>query len=240
MHKTVLALIASAALLLHQGVRPVFAGNAGSNAAGAHHHRPVAQARGRSHLVARDTPRAPLAFGGTARAETGGHLRAARQLARRMRSGAPGSTPEVGPAAIVSAASFHPAVSRIFGAGSQRGRQHFASARISRTTIPGTVGREERDYDATGRPSAWCGWFARFNFLGRDPGPDYNLAANWRRIGTRDGGPRDGDIAVWGHHVGKIVGACTGTMCPVWSGNDGHAVRTRMRSVAGAEFRRPG
>lgn len=89
-----------------------------------------------------------------------------------------------------------------------------------------------------GRPSAWCGWFGRFNFLGHDPGPAFNLAANWRRVGTPDSSPSSGDIVVWSHHVGKIVGACNGLMCPVWSGNDGHAVRTRVRSVAGASYRR--
>lgn len=90
-----------------------------------------------------------------------------------------------------------------------------------------------------GRPSAWCGWFARHNFLGYDPGTSFNLAANWRRIGSPDYAPHAGDIVVWPHHVGKIVGACTGALCPVWSGNDGHAVRTRVRSVAGAVYRRP-
>lgn len=89
-----------------------------------------------------------------------------------------------------------------------------------------------------GRPSAWCGWFARFNFLGHDPGQKFNLAANWRSLGTADSSPQNGDIVVWPHHVGKIVGQCNGSMCPVWSGNDGHAVRTRVRSVAGASWRR--
>lgn len=91
---------------------------------------------------------------------------------------------------------------------------------------------------AGSRPYAWCGWFGRFNFVSRDPGPAFNLAANWRHIGSPDWSPNSGDIAVWPHHVGKIVGQCSGRMCPVWSGNDGHTVRTRMRSVSGAIFRR--
>ncbi len=91
-----------------------------------------------------------------------------------------------------------------------------------------------------GRPSAWCGWFGRFNFLGHDPGPAFNLAANWRSVGTPDASPHNGDIVVWPHHVGKIVGQCNGYMCPVWSGNDGHAVRARVRNVAGASYRRIG
>lgn len=101
---------------------------------------------------------------------------------------------------------------------------------------------EHLHHYADGRPSAWCGWFARFNFVSHDPGPAFNLAANWKHIGTPDSAPENGDIVVWDHashhHVGKIVGACNGYMCPVWSGNDGHAVRTRVRSVADAVFRR--
>lgn len=93
-----------------------------------------------------------------------------------------------------------------------------------------------------GRPRAWCGWFGRYNFVAHDPGPDFNLAANWKRLGTAVATPQNGDIAIWDghghHHVGKIVGACSGFMCPVWSGNDSHTVRTRVRSVAGAVFRR--
>jgi hypothetical protein len=38
---------------------------------------------------------------------------------------------------------------------------------------------------------------------------------------------------VWPHHVGKIVGRAGGQWI-VQSGNDGHAVRTRPRSIAGA------
>jgi hypothetical protein len=98
------------------------------------------------------------------------------------------------------------------------------------------VNKPSRSFD-TSRPSAWCGWFARFNFLGHDPGPEYNLAANWKRIGSPASSPAPGEIVVWPHHVGKIVGPCQGNNCVVWSGNDGHTVRTRMRSVAGAVFR---
>jgi hypothetical protein len=43
---------------------------------------------------------------------------------------------------------------------------------------------------------------------------------------------------VWRHHVGRIVGQENGQWI-VQSGNDGHAVRTRARSIAGAiAFRR--
>src|SRR5437764_958238 len=45
------------------------------------------------------------------------------------------------------------------------GRRSFATTRVS-----------------GGRPSAWCGWFAR-RLVGRDPGPEYNLARNWSHWG---------------------------------------------------------
>lgn len=84
---------------------------------------------------------------------------------------------------------------------------------------------------ASARPRAWCGWEMR-QLVGSDPGPSYNLARNWAHWG-RGGLPGIGAVVVWPHHVGKIVGQQNG----VWvikSGNDGHAVRTRPRSIAGA------
>jgi hypothetical protein len=83
-----------------------------------------------------------------------------------------------------------------------------------------------------GRPGAWCGWYMRSQ-VGSDPGPSYNLARSWAGYGSNAGGPRVGAIVVWRHHVGKIVGQENGQWI-VQSGNDGHAVRTRPRSLAGA------
>jgi hypothetical protein len=83
-----------------------------------------------------------------------------------------------------------------------------------------------------GRPRAWCGWYMRQQ-VGSDPGPNYNLARFWARYGSNAGGPSVGAIVVWRHHVGKIVGQENGQWI-VQSGNDGHAVRTRPRSLAGA------
>jgi hypothetical protein len=83
-----------------------------------------------------------------------------------------------------------------------------------------------------GRPSAWCGWYMRGQ-VGSDPGPSYNLARSWVRYGSNAGGPAVGAIVVWRHHVGKIVGHQNGQWI-VQSGNDGHAVRARPRSLAGA------
>jgi hypothetical protein len=87
------------------------------------------------------------------------------------------------------------------------------------------------DYHAQDRPAAWCGWQMR-RLVGRDPGPEFNLARNWARWG-RPGRAGIGAVVVWPHHVGKIVGREDG----VWvieSGNDDHALRTRPFSIAGA------
>jgi hypothetical protein len=88
-----------------------------------------------------------------------------------------------------------------------------------------------------GRPWAWCGWYMRQQ-VGSDPGPKYNLARSWAQYGSNAGGPAVGAIVVWPHHVGEIVGQENGHWI-VRSGNDGHTVRTRARSLAGAiAFRR--
>ncbi len=87
------------------------------------------------------------------------------------------------------------------------------------------------------RPRAWCGWYMRSQ-VGGDPGPEFNLARAWARYGSNAGGPAVGAIVVWPHHVGRIVGHENGKWI-VQSGNDGGAVRTRARSLAGAiAFRR--
>jgi hypothetical protein len=80
------------------------------------------------------------------------------------------------------------------------------------------------------RPAAWCGWYMR-QLLGVS-NPAFNLARNWARWG-HSGAPGVGAVVVWPHHVGKIVGR-EGGQWVIQSGNDGHAVRTRPRSIAGA------
>ena len=88
--------------------------------------------------------------------------------------------------------------------------------------------------------TGWCGNFARHNLVAADPGSKYNLACNWKNWG-RPASAQVGAMVIWcsarHRHVGKIVGPCNGNMCMVKSGNDNGAVRTRMRSVAGAVFR---
>jgi len=90
------------------------------------------------------------------------------------------------------------------------------------TTYHGSLG---------GRPSAWCGWEMR-QLVSSDPGPQYNLARNWAHWG-HSGPAGVGAVVVWPHHVGKIVGQ-EGGQWVIKSGNDGHALRTRPRSIAGA------
>ncbi len=100
--------------------------------------------------------------------------------------------------------------------------------------------RAERRSFASGgndpRPHAWCMWWLRRE-LGIPKSafrPDeYNLARAGRYIGEPAHGPAVGAIVVWRHHIGIITGR-SGRGWIVKSGNDGHAVRERPRSLAGA------
>ena len=92
------------------------------------------------------------------------------------------------------------------------------------------------------RPRAWCGWW-----LSRHLGmTDRRLwrALEWRHVGRAAHGPAVGAIVVWARGKGRgHVGIITGKTSRGWvvlSGNDGNAVRERVRSVAGAvAFRWP-
>lgn len=84
---------------------------------------------------------------------------------------------------------------------------------------------------------AWCGIYLS-KHLGKS---DHRLALarEWATEGSNAGGPGIGVVVVWRHHVGIITGQATDGQWIVHSGNDGGAVRTRPRSVAGAiAFRR--
>lgn len=83
---------------------------------------------------------------------------------------------------------------------------------------------------ANGRPHAWCGWQMR-QWFGGDS--SYNLAANWSHRGVSTNA-HVGAVVVWPHHVGYITGFDTSRhLWIVRSGNDGHQVRERPRSIAG-------
>ena len=81
-----------------------------------------------------------------------------------------------------------------------------------------------------GRPGAWCGWWMRQHLGVADRA--YNLARNWAHWGHATSA-HVGAVVVWSHHVGVITGGSPGNWI-VTSGNDGHAVRSRRRSVSGA------
>ena len=88
-------------------------------------------------------------------------------------------------------------------------------------------------YSAGPRPRKWCGWWMRTQ---RGGGPELNVAWNWRNYG-RPAAPQVGAVVVWRHHVGEIVGQAANGKWLIRSGNDGGAVRTRPRSIAGALIR---
>lgn len=99
---------------------------------------------------------------------------------------------------------------------------------VARLTMAGGFGRELR---RASRPRAWCGWWLSHHLgIARR---DLWLARNWASVGRPAGGPQIGAIVVWRHHVGIITGRAGGKWI-VKSGNDGHAVRERPRSLAGA------
>lgn len=88
-----------------------------------------------------------------------------------------------------------------------------------------------------GCPGPWCGCWYSLHKFGRII-PRLNLARNWAKEGTPAHGPGVGVTVVWPHHVGEIVGRGKRGWI-VLSGNDGHAVRERERSLRGAiAFRR--
>lgn len=92
----------------------------------------------------------------------------------------------------------------------------------------------DRPSDCYGIP--WCGCFMRHIEGVADK--TLNLAREWAHWGHAVSA-QIGAIVVWPHHVGKIVGGGPGHWL-VLSGNDGHRVRERVRSVAGAiAFREP-
>jgi hypothetical protein len=115
--------------------------------------------------------------------------------------------------------------------GSVQDAYAYAAPSDSRPGAQGHAGQGELHGGYGGRPAAWCGWEMR-HLVSGDPGPAYNLARNWARWG-RAGPAGVGAVVVWSHHVGKIVGQ-EGGMWVIESGNDGHRLRTRPRSIAGA------
>jgi hypothetical protein len=79
---------------------------------------------------------------------------------------------------------------------------------------------------------AWCGCWLRHRLGIADK--SYNLARNWAGIGQRTSA-HSGAIVVWNHHVGLLQSEPDSRgRALVLSGNDGHRVRERVRSLHGA------
>lgn len=98
-----------------------------------------------------------------------------------------------------------------------------------------TVNAEARQRHRYGLP--WCGiYYSQYKGIHKR---SLWIARNWAKEGVPAHGPGIGVTVVWRHHVGEIVGRDSSGRWIVHSGNDGNAVRTRPRSVAGAiAFRR--
>lgn len=79
------------------------------------------------------------------------------------------------------------------------------------------------------RPGAWCGWWMRRHLGYMDKA--LNLARNWVRVGSPAYGPAPGVVGVMPHHVFQVVSVVAPGKVLAVSGNDGHAVRTRVRST---------
>ena len=85
---------------------------------------------------------------------------------------------------------------------------------------------------ARARGLPWCGAYMadKLGYHGA-AGRDLWVARNWAGVGHATS-PHIGAIVVWRHHVGQIVGQENGEWV-INSGNDGHAVRSRARSLVG-------
>jgi hypothetical protein len=114
-------------------------------------------------------------------------------------------------------------------------RSERASRRASsRESSRGSSSREMSRSSGLGpRPAQWCGWYMRSQLGG---GPEFNLAANWRRYGSA-GSPEVGAVVVWPHHVGLITGRASNGQWIVKQGNYSGRVHEGPRSISGATVR---
>lgn len=115
-----------------------------------------------------------------------------------------------------------------------RGRYHHHNHHHYATRY---VDRDFESYRGDPRPHAWCGWYMRHRLGVADR--RYNRAIAWARWGYASS-PQPGAVVVWSHHVGELISHVAGDVWVVLSGNDGHAVRERPRSIARAVAIRSG
>lgn len=76
----------------------------------------------------------------------------------------------------------------------------------------------------------WCGWWMGVRHGLSDRA--LYVAAAWARVGQRASGPCVGCIGVMRHHVYEVVAVLGRGKVLAISGNDGGAVRTRVRSTS--------
>lgn len=107
------------------------------------------------------------------------------------------------------------------------GQASVASGGLIRTTKAADTVAVEHSRPRECYGIAWCGCWLR-HVLGI-PDSSLNLAANWRRVG-QPASVETATIAVWPHHVGKVLGHRSDGKILLQSGNDGGAVRTRWVS----------
>jgi hypothetical protein len=112
-------------------------------------------------------------------------------------------------------------------------RSERASRRASSRDSSSSSREMSRSSGLGPRPAQWCGWYMRSQLGG---GPEFNLAANWRRYGSA-GSPQVGAVVVWPHHVGIITGRASNGQWIVKQGNYSGRVHEGPRSVSGAVFR---
>lgn len=114
-------------------------------------------------------------------------------------------------------------VTPAFASHHHRHHHHFHHPR--RATLDVSFGRPA---DCYGIP--WCGCEMR-HLMGELRDKSLNRARNWAHWG-KETFAHIGAVVVWPHHVGKIVGGSPGHWI-ILSGNDGHRVRARERSIGG-------
>ena len=112
-----------------------------------------------------------------------------------------------------------------------RGHHHHVSRSVRHVrAVASGSDLDARPSDCYGIP--WCGCYLRHVFHIADK--SLNLARNWAHWGRAVSAPAVGVVVVFPHHVGIIRGKDGSGKWVVESGNDGHRVRTRPRSLAGA------
>ena len=125
-----------------------------------------------------------------------------------------------------------------------RGDRRSGAAAVERKTddrrsvrVARAAGKETRSTAVTypnvfgARPRAWCGWWMAL----RKGIHERRLwvAREWAHVGRPAAGPAPGVIGVMRHHVYEVVRVVGPGRVLAISGNDGRAVRTRVRSTRG-------